>query len=220
MRFRDMATETGMTLYDFPDSPSARRARMLLAEKGLVVQKVTIDLRAGEHLSEAYLRINPAGLVPALRLSSGEVITENDGIAAYVDAAWREPPLLGTTPLARGRVLQWNARLELEGLLPVATFLRNSHPAFKGRALPGLHAYAQIPELADRSRSQAAHFLPVLNEQLSQSEYFAGPEFSFADITAIVFLDLYATAGLLVDPSFVAIRQWAHRVWQRPSYSR
>jgi glutathione S-transferase len=207
-----------LILYDFVNAPSARRARMFILEKGIEVTRVTVDLAKGEHLLPSYLAVNPAGLVPALKLADGEIITENDGIAAYLEAAFPTPALLGATPLMRGRIMQWNARLELEGLLPLAAYLRNRHPAFIGRAVPGTYAAEQIPALAERGRDQVSHFLPTLDRQLREHAFVAGAEFSYADITAIVFIDFMTTARLSVPLELNALLSWAERIRRRPSY--
>jgi glutathione S-transferase len=213
-----MADDSQLALYDFADAPSARRARIFIAEKGRAVGRVPVDLSAGHHLTPEYLAINPAGLIPALRLPSGEVITENAGIAAYLEALWPDPPLLGDTPVQRGRIAQWNARLEFEGLSPLAAYFRNSHPAFAGRAAPGVQAFAQIPALAERGRAQVEHFLPQLDRQIAENGFVAGPRFSFADITGIIFVDLVNMAQLSLPPSRSALAEWSARMRQRPSY--
>ena len=56
-----------ITLYDCATAPSPRRARLILAAKGIPHETVQIDLRTGEQLGEAYRLINPQCTVPALR---------------------------------------------------------------------------------------------------------------------------------------------------------
>ena len=92
-----------LLLYDCAAAPSARRARMFIAEKGRSIARMNIDLRARAHLAPEYLAINPAGMVPALRTVEGEIITENDGIAAYLEALWPDP---GPTPFSRRSGIQ------------------------------------------------------------------------------------------------------------------
>ena len=79
-----------MTLYDCATAPSPRRARLLLAAKGIAHETVQIDLRAGEQLAEAFRKINPQCTVPALRTEEGDVLIDNAGIAAYLEAALQE----------------------------------------------------------------------------------------------------------------------------------
>ena len=78
-------------LYDFRMAPSPRRARILLAEKGIAHETVTIDLAAGEHLGQAYRAINPQCTVPALKLPDGTILPDNQAIAAWAEAAHPEP---------------------------------------------------------------------------------------------------------------------------------
>ncbi|MEM6852290.1 MAG: glutathione S-transferase N-terminal domain-containing protein, partial [Pseudomonadota bacterium] len=75
-----------MTFYDCATAPSPRRARMAIAEKGLDVKRVEINLAEGEQLGEAFRKINPSCTVPVLQLEDGTTFTENAGIAAYLEA--------------------------------------------------------------------------------------------------------------------------------------
>ena len=77
-----------MIFYDCATAPSPRRARMVLAEKGLTPETRQVDLRAGAHLSAEFLALNPRGTVPVLITDEGTVLTENLGIAAYLEAAF------------------------------------------------------------------------------------------------------------------------------------
>ena len=138
------------TLYDCATAPSPRRARILLAEKGIAHDTVQVDLRRGEQLGSAYRLINPQCTVPALRTDEGLMLTDNAGIAAYLEARFPEPALMGVTPAEKADIASWNWRIEFEGLLAIAEALRNSSPAMADRALPGPHNYPQIAELARR----------------------------------------------------------------------
>src|SRR5437868_1632442 len=70
-----------VTLYDCATAPSPRRARILLAEKGVPHEAVQVDLRTGEQLGEAYRLINPQCTVPALVTDEGPVLTDKIGRA-------------------------------------------------------------------------------------------------------------------------------------------
>ena len=112
-----------ITLYDCATAPSPRRARILLAEKGIAHETVQVDLRAGEQLGEAFRAINPLCTVPALRTDEGAMLTDNAAIIAWAEAFRPDPPLLGTTPLDKAEVASWHWRAEFEGLLAVEMFL-------------------------------------------------------------------------------------------------
>ena len=109
-----------ITLYDCSTAPSPRRARILLAEKGVAHDTVQVDLRNGEQLGDAYRQINPQCTVPALRAEDGLLLTDNAAITAYVEARYPQPALLGETPAEKAEIASWNWRMEFEGLQAIA----------------------------------------------------------------------------------------------------
>ncbi len=206
-----------ITLYDCATAPSPRRARIFLREKGAEFDTVQIDLRSGEHFGDAYRAINPQCTVPALRLESGEVLTDNAAIAAYLEARFPEPPLLGRTPLEKAHIASWNWRAEFEGLMAVAEALRNSSPAMANRALPGPANYAQIPALAERGVARLQQFLLTLNAQLADHEFVAGNAFSVADITTVVAVDFARVVRVKPGEAHPNILRWRAHLEQRAS---
>lgn len=197
-----------MTLYDCATAPSPRRARILLAEKGVPHHTVQVDLRSGEQLGEAFRRVNPQCTVPALVTDEGAVLTDNAAIAAYLEARCPEPPLLGRTPLDKAEIASWQWRVEFEGLLPVADALRNSSPAMVNRALPGPVDFAQIPELAQRGLARVEGFLALLNEHLAGREFIAAGQFSIADITAVVVVDFARVVKIRPGDAHPHLLRW------------
>ncbi len=137
-----------MKFYDCATAPSPRRVRIFLAEKGITVPVVQVNLREGEHLLPAFRNINPEATVPALELDDGTVINDAIAICAYFEALQPEPPLIGRTPEERAVTIAWNRRIERDGFYAVMEAFRNSTPGLKGRAIPGPDDYAQIPALA------------------------------------------------------------------------
>ena len=207
-----------ITLYDCATAPSPRRARILLAEKGVPHATVQVDLRNGEQFGEAFRAVNPLCTVPALRLDDGLVLTDNAAIIAWAEAAYPEPPLLGRTPLETAEVASWQWRVEFEGLIAVAEALRNGSPAMAGRALPGPVGYEQIPALAERGRARVGHFLDVLEQQLATNDFVAGAAFSVADITAVVTVDFARAVKVRPDEQrHPHLLRWRARMGERPS---
>lgn len=207
------------TLYDYPRAPSPRRARILLAEKGIAHDTVVVDLAAQEQLSDAFRAINPACTVPALVLDDGAVLADNAAIAAWAEAAQPEPPLFGRTPLEKAEVASWNARIEGECFMAIAEAMRNSAPAMKDRALPGPNNYAQIPELAERGRARLLDFLARFEAHLATRPYVAGEFFSLADITAGVALDFARVLRIDASEGRPHIAAWRARLATRPAFS-
>jgi len=206
-----------ITLYDCATAPSPRRARILLAEKGIPHDSVQIDLRSGEQLGEAYRRINPQCTVPALRTDDGLLLTDNAAITAWAEAAWPDPPLLGITPAEKAEVASWNWRIEFEGLMAIAEALRNSAPAMAGRALPGPVGYEQIPALAERGLARLRQFLVTLNARLEGRDFVATPRFSVADITAVVAVDFARIVKVKPGDEHPHLQRWRAAMGQRPS---
>ena len=93
-----------MILYGHALSSASYRVRIALALKGLPFTSVGKDLRAGDPPLEEYLEINTQGLVPALTLNDGAVLTQSVAIIEYLDEIYPQPPLLPQEPLARARV--------------------------------------------------------------------------------------------------------------------
>lgn len=205
-----------ITLYDCATAPSPRRARLLLAAKGIAHDTVEVDLRSGEQLSEAYRQINPQCTVPALRTEEGDVLTDNAAIAAYLEARYPEVPMFGVTPQDKAEIASWQWRVEFEGLMPIAEVLRNTSPAMVDRALPGPVNYAQIPALADRGLARLQHFLVVLNERLAQREFLAANQLSIADITAVVAVDFARAAKVKPDERHPHLLRWRTAMAQKP----
>jgi glutathione S-transferase len=206
-----------LILYDYPAAPSPRRARIALAEKRVEFESVIVDLAAGAHLREDYRAINPACTVPALRLDDGTILTENAGIAAYLEAAHPEPKLLGRTAVEKGFVASWNARISYEGLMAVAEALRNAAAPMRNRALTGSADFAQIPELAARGLRRIALFFDMLNEHLRERLYVATDQFTLADITAVVTVDFARVVRCKPGPEHAHLLRWRASLADRPS---
>ena len=205
-----------MILYDCATAPSPRRARLLLAAKGITYETVEIDLRNGEQLSEAFKQINPQCTVPALRTDEGQLLTDNASIAAYLEARFPEVPMMGVTPADKAEIASWHWRCEFEGLMAIAEVLRNSSPAMANRALPGPVDYAQIPQLAERGLARLHQFMLTLNERLATRQFVAANQFSLADITAVVAVDFARVAKVKPDERHPHVLRWRAEMAQRP----
>ena len=87
-----------MKFYDCTTAPSPRRVRIFLAEKGISVPTVQVDLRNNEQLTPAFRKINPDATVPSLELDDGTRINDAVGICVYFEASirsrrsWAKPP--------------------------------------------------------------------------------------------------------------------------------
>jgi glutathione S-transferase len=206
-----------MKFYDCATAPSPHRVRIFLAEKGITVPTVQVNLREGEHLTAAFRKLNPDCTVPVLELDNGAVINDAIAMCVYFEETQPEPPLIGATAQEKALTIAWNRRVERDGFYAVMEAFRNSTPGLKGRALPGPDDYEQIPALADRGRARVRRFFETLNSRLGESPFVAGPRYSLADITAQVTIEFAKRAKLTPPESCTHLIGWFATVSARPS---
>jgi glutathione S-transferase len=210
-----MTTET---LYHFSGSPNSRRVRMFLAEKGISLNLVEVDLGKGEQHSESYRAINPRRVVPTLVLEDGTAIGEVPAIQRYLEDTYSDKPLLGRTIKEKALIAMWDRRVEQEGFSSVIEAVRNFVPSLKGRAIAGPHDYEQIPALVERSKLRLANFFHDLNTRLEASRFIAGDSYSVAEITALAVIDFAAKViDFPVSADLTALKRWCADVAARPS---
>ena len=207
-------------LYESTSSPNSRRVRIFLAEKGICMTRVPVDLGAKEQFSEAYARINPRRVVPTLVLEDGTAIGEVPAILRYLEETHPTMPLLGTSAKEKALVTMWERRMELEGFAAVMETVRNNAAGLKDRAIAGPHGYEQIPALVERGRKRVGDFYADLEARLAEVPFVAGERFSVADITAVVTVDFATRAlSLPVPESSAATQRWYVGVTARPSFA-
>lgn len=191
---------------------------MFLAEKGLNVPRETIDLRGGAHLADDYLAINPRGTLPALMIDGDELIVESSAICRFFEAMHPDPPLFGGNPRDVARIESTLRLIDSEGYAAAVYALRNAHPAFAGKALPGQWPeVAQIPALVERAATMWQRFLDMLETRLGAHEWVATDKLSHADIAAFVTLEFGRAARLAAPDEGSATARWHERMAARPS---
>jgi glutathione S-transferase len=206
-----------MKFYDCAVAPSPRRVRVFVAEKGITLPTIQVDLRKGEQFGEAFRAINPDCTVPVLELDDGRRLTDSVGICLYLEEMHPQPPLLGVDAADRAIVAEWQRRAERDGFSAVAEAFRNSTPAFKTRALPGADDYAQIPALVERGRARTQAFFKLMNARLAEREFVAGERYTIADITAMIAVDFAGWIKLTIPDDCPHLRRWHQAVAARPS---
>lgn len=208
-----------MKLYDFIHAPNPRIVRIFIAEKGIEVEQVQVNLRTGEQFSAEFKLINPRCTVPVLQLDSGIHITDSTAICDYLDTAYPEPSLLGTDPEQKAVILSWHLWNQAEGIGGAGELFRNASPIMKDRRRPGLEDFGQNEYLARRGRRRAELYAEKLDQHLRESAYLAGAELSLADISGMVVIDFAKRAGYEYPASLTYLAKWHDKISARPSTS-
>jgi glutathione S-transferase len=207
------AQEVPMKLYDGGRAPNPRRVRVFLAEKGIEVPLVPVDMGALGHKSEEITARNPLQRLPVLELDDGTVLTESVAICRYFEELQPEPTLFGRGALGKAKVEMWQRRIELNLFLPVSFAFRHTHTAMKGWEVP------QLPEWGEINRPKAVDFMRFLDEYLASSKFAAGDAFSIADITGMIALDFCKPARIAIPDELLNLGRWYAALKARPSAS-
>ena len=200
-----------MKLYDGGRAPNPRRVTLFLAEKGVTVETVPVDMGAMEHKSEALSGLNPLQRLPVLVLDDGTVLTETVAICRYIEEIHPQPPLFGSTPLERAVVEMWQRRVEFHLFMPVAHAFRHLHPAMASWEVP------QVAEWGEANKPKAIEFLRLLDAELAGRPFVAGEHFTIADITAYVSVNFMKLARIPLPEDLPHVRRWHGEIAARPA---
>jgi glutathione S-transferase len=214
------------------------KVRVVLAEKAIAWQSRPVALLRFEHLSPAYLQMNPAGVVPTL-LHDQKVVTESSVICQYLDDAFPEPPLMPAAPHARALARAWLKCFddEVHGAVRVASFQLLYRPLLA--ALPDQELEARLSRHPDPQRARAfreaargeldaaavakalercSYFIQRIEDAAARDAWLAGSTFSLADIAMAPFAErlVHLRLSHLWDDHPRA-RDWMSRILARPS---
>lgn len=199
-----------MKIYETKTAPNPRRVRMFLAEKGIDVDYVQLDIQKGENLSPQMRAKNPLGKIPILELDDGTCIAETDAICTYFEAIQPEPPLMGTTPIEKATISMWQRQVEFAFMMQVGMCFQHTTGYFKDRMTP-------VPEFGKEAGINAAKYLNILERRLGEKEFIAGNAFSIADITALCAMDFARVVKIRMTEEHVNLARWYEAVSNRAS---
>ncbi len=199
-----------MKLYDSAMAPNPRRVRIFLAEKGITVPTVQVDIGKAANRSPEFLAKNPLGGLPVLELDDGSFLAESVAICLYFELLHPTPPLLGTDARDKAFVEMWQRRMELGLLSNTAGCFRNTHAFFKGR-IP------QVAEYGAVCKEAAVKQLAWLDGELAKTRFIAGDRYTIADITALVGIDFGKVSDIRLLPEQKNLARWYDEVSTRPS---
>jgi glutathione S-transferase len=192
--------------------PNPKAVRIFMAEKGIELPLVKVDLMGAENRREPYLSKNPAGQTPALELDDGSVLTEITAICEYLDEVSPGLSLIGTTPEERATTRMWVRRIDLNIVEPMANGFRYAEglPLFQSRMRCVPHAAADLKLIAKEK-------LAWLDGLIAGRSFICGEKLSLADILLFAFLEFGATVGQPIAPELGNITAWYGRMKARPS---
>lgn len=149
-----------------------------LEETGAPYETQPILFSKGEQQSEAYLKVNPRGKVPALQLDDGQVLTENTAILSFVAKKFPEANMWPGNPMS-----------EVRALSTMAWFSTTVHPAFAHFARPERFTADAAGEdrVRERGRKTFWSCLQEIDEMLADKEWVLGSQFTVCDPFALVF---------------------------------
>jgi glutathione S-transferase len=198
-----------MRLHHFQFAPNPRKVRVYLAEKGITVPLVAVDLMQGEQRAPAFLAKNPLGSLPVLELDDGSYLTESLAIIEYLEELHPEPPMLGRTPLERARVRELERLVETTVLNRIARIFFNTNPVFR-------HA-PQLPAAAAQAREGLPRALAVVDARVDAGPFAAGAAPTIADCTLFAAFEHAKLAGETIPPAYANLWRWYERFAARPS---
>lgn len=181
-----------------------------LEEAGAAYTSTVVDFANGGNRTPSYLAINPYGQVPALRLPSGDVLTETLAIMCYVAKEYSAAALAPSDPL---RYAHWVAVM--------ARMASTYHPTFTLVVRPDMIVDdpAAQAEVQTAARARYANHLAELDRQFRSTEWIMGDVFSLADAHALVFHEWGARANFAMG-DYLHLTQWYQRMLARPAVAR
>lgn len=200
-----------MKLYD-SIGPNPRVVKMFMAEKGIDIPRVTVDLMAGENRQAAHVARNPGGQMPTLELDDGSYLAEVTAICEYLEEKHPKPVLVGATPEERAMTRMWTRRIDLYIVEPMLTGFRGAEgqALFKDRMRLIPHASADLKTLAQEK-------ITWLDGLIAGRDFVVGSSLTLADILLYCTLDFGATVGQPLNRDNKNIVEWFARVKARPS---
>ncbi|HSX60342.1 MAG TPA: glutathione S-transferase family protein [Tahibacter sp.] len=194
-----------LTVYGMKSSGNCYKVELLLEQLGRPYRWVEIDSAAGETRTPQYLAMNLNGKVPLLEVEPGRWLAESNAILCYLADG---TPLWPSDPWQRAQVLQWLffEQYSHEPYIAVARFicrwLAEDHPR-----------RADLPRLRERG----AQALAVMEQHLAERPFFAGNEYTIADIALFAYTHAAADGGFDLG-GYPQICAWLDRVRAQPQF--
>ncbi len=197
-------------LYYWP-TPNGWKIAIILEESGLPYNIVPVDITAGDQYKEDFLKISPNNKMPAIvdpEGPDGERISLFESGAILIYLAEKTGRFLPAPARERYTVLQWL----MFQMGHVGPMLGQAHHFRK-------YAPEEIPYAIDRYTNEAARLYGVMDRRLAGSEYFAGAEYTIADIAIYPWLVSHEDQGQRME-DYPNLARWYEQVGSRPAVRR
>jgi ganglioside-induced differentiation-associated protein 1 len=232
-----------LELYHHGSSVCAAKVRFALAEKRLEWEGHYLDILAGEHFNEEFLKLNPKAMVPVL-IHDGRVLTESTLICEYLETVFPSPALYPTDPYAAYRARLWTKAVD-EDLHPACSaityvvshrhtimrtgtasfeeFLRApSNESLEARKLKWqwLQHGLDAPGAADRIRLYD-RYLRKMDGALAGHDWLIGNAFSIADVALAPYVNRLAMLGMHAmweNGRLPEVERWFGQIRQRDTF--
>jgi len=199
-----------MKLYGNTTGSNCRRVTIFLAEKGLSIELVEVDVASGQHKTAEFLAKNPAGLIPVLELDDGSYIPESSAIVEYLEEIHPEPSMSGETPEIRGKVRAVE-RIASDLAIVAGVMLQHSHPRFASRI-------TQVPAVADVMRANVHQQLAALEKHIGTQRFLVTDRPTLADVTLFSFTQAFRVRmNTTLTEGYPLLSAWYERFEKRPS---
>ncbi|MCR9136524.1 MAG: glutathione S-transferase family protein [Alphaproteobacteria bacterium] len=199
-----------MKLYD-TQSGNTKRVRIFIAEKGIEIPRVQMELGADTR-SREFQQLNTLGELPVLELDDGRMITESLAICRYLEAVYPDRPLMGTNPFEQGHIEMWSQRIYMQLFMTHGNFVRHSMDLFAA-------VMEQVPEFAAAQRRAIPDKWVWLDDEMSDGRaYIAGDTFTMADVQAMTVLMIADGLNMPIPGQCVHVNRWADAMRDRPSF--
>lgn len=198
-----------MKLYTFPVAPNPSKLHFYLREKGIEIPQEIVNLVHGEQRSPEFLAINPLGGLPVLELDDGSHLRESLAIIEYLEELHPDPPMIGRDALERARVRSLERTIDLGVLQRIGRIVHATRSP-----LPGV---APNPEQAQRERQPLEAILAILDAEIGDRPFAAGPRPTIADCTLYAGLRFGAAFGIEPEGRYPNLKRWREAFAARPS---
>ncbi|AGY59501.1 glutathione S-transferase family protein [Gloeobacter kilaueensis] len=192
-------------LYEYTPSGNCYKIRLLLTQLGIPFERTELDIIKGETRTPEFIRLNPNGRVPLVRLDSGELLSESNAVIFYFAEG---TPFLPTARLERAQVLSWLfwEQYEHEPNIATSRFL-----------ISYLKKAEQFKDVLDQKRLKGHAALDRMEKHLTGHDFFVAGRYTIADIALYAYTHV-AEEGNFDLSGYPAIRAWLERVASQPGH--